>query len=335
MPEFPHSISSKLPKVGTTIFTVMSQLASQENAINLSQGFPDFPVDQYLIDLVHKHMSAGRNQYPPMAGIMSIREQISDKMEKAYGVSYDPETEVTVTAGGTQAIFTAINALISEGDEVIVFTPAYDCYAPAIELVGGKPVYIQLSSKDYSIDWKQVKKVVTRRTKMILINTPQNPTGAIINDKDIQELIKITRGNDIIILSDEVYEHIVYDGNRHLSMALYPELANRSIIVYSFGKTFHVTGWKTGYVVGPANLMTEFRKVHQFNVFTANAPIQYALSEYMGNPETYLRVSEMYQRKRDVFLSAVSASRFKLKPSKGTYFQLLDYSDILMKMIWN
>ncbi|MDA7744547.1 methionine aminotransferase [bacterium] len=328
MPEFPHSISSKLPKVGTTIFTVMSQLASQENAINLSQGFPDFPVDQYLIDLVHKHMSAGRNQYPPMAGIMSIREQISDKMEKAYGVSYDPETEVTVTAGGTQAIFTAINALISEGDEVIVFTPAYDCYAPAIELVGGKPVYIQLSSKDYSIDWKQVKKVVTRRTKMILINTPQNPTGAIINDKDIQELIKITRGNDIIILSDEVYEHIVYDGNRHLSMALYPELANRSIIVYSFGKTFHVTGWKTGYVVGPANLMTEFRKVHQFNVFTANAPIQYALSEYMGNPETYLRVSEMYQRKRDVFLSAVSASRFKLKPSKGTYFQLLDYSDI-------
>jgi methionine aminotransferase len=328
MPEFPHSISSKLPKVGTTIFTVMSQLASQENAINLSQGFPDFPVDQYLIDLVHKHMSAGRNQYPPMAGIMSIREQISDKMEKAYGVSYDPETEVTVTAGGTQAIFTAINALISEGDEVIVFTPAYDCYAPAIELVGGKPVYIQLSSKDYSIDWKQVKKVVTRRTKMILINTPQNPTGAIINDKDIQELIKITRGNDIIILSDEVYEHIVYDGNRHLSMALYPELANRSIIVYSFGKTFHVTGWKTGYVVGPANLMTEFRKVHQFNVFTANAPIQYALSEYMGNPETYLRVSEMYQRKRNVFLSAVSASRFKLKPSKGTYFQLLDYSDI-------
>ncbi len=328
MPEFPHSISSKLPKVSNSIFTVMSKLASQESAINLSQGFPDFPVDQYLINLVHKHMSAGRNQYPPMAGIMSIREQISDKMETAYGVSYDPETEVTVTAGGTQAIFTAINALISEGDEVIIFTPAYDCYAPAIELVGGKPVYIQLSSKDYSIDWRQVKKVVTRRTKMILINTPQNPTGAIINDKDIQELIKITRGNDIIILSDEVYEHIVFDGNRHLSMALYPELANRSMIVYSFGKTLHVTGWKTGYVVGPANLMTEFRKVHQFNVFTANAPIQYALSDYMGNPETYLSVSEMYQRKRDVFLSAVSASRFKLKPSKGTYFQLLDYSDI-------
>ena len=328
MPTFPHSISSKLPKVGTTIFTVMSRLASEENAINLSQGFPDFPVDQYLIDLVHKHMSAGKNQSPPMAGIMSIREQISEKMEKAYGVSYDPESEITITAGGTQAIFTAITALISEGDEVIIFTPAYDCYAPAIELVGGTPIYIQLSSKDYSIDWKQVKKVVTRRTKMILINTPQNPTGAIISDKDIQELIKITRGNDIVVLGDEVYEHIVFDGNRHQSMALYPELANRSIIVYSFGKTFHVTGWKTGYVVGPANLMVEFRKVHQFNVFTANGPIQYALSEYMQNPQTYLGVSEMYQRKRDVFISAVNASRFKLKPSKGTYFQLLDYSAI-------
>lgn len=328
MPAFPHSISSKLPKVGTTIFTIMSRLASEENAINLSQGFPDFPVDQYLIDLVHKHMSAGKNQYPPMAGIMSIREQISEKMEKAYGVSYDPESEITITAGGTQAIFTAITALISEGDEVIIFTPAYDCYAPAIELVGGTPIYIQLSSKDYSIDWKQVKKVVTRRTKMILINTPQNPTGAIISDKDIQELIKITRGNDILVLGDEVYEHIVFDGNRHQSMALYPELANRSIIVYSFGKTFHVTGWKTGYVVGPANLMVEFRKVHQFNVFTANGPIQYALSEYMQNPQTYLGVSEMYQRKRDVFISAVNASRFKLKPSKGTYFQLLDYSAI-------
>ena len=328
MPTFPHSISSKLPKVGTTIFTVMSRLASEENAINLSQGFPDFPVDQYLIDLVHKHMSAGKNQYPPMAGIMSIREQISEKMEKAYGVSYDPESEITITAGGTQAIFTAITALISEGDEVIIFTPAYDCYAPAIELVGGTPIYIQLSSKDYSIDWKQVKKVVTRRTKMILINTPQNPTGAIISDKDIQELIKITRGNDILVLGDEVYEHIVVDGNRHQSRALYPELANRSIIVYSFGKTFHVTGWKTGYAVGPANLMVEFRKVHQFNVFTANAPIQYALAEYMQNPQTYLGVSEMYQRKRDVFISAVNASRFKLKPSKGTYFQLLDYGAI-------
>lgn len=328
MPEYPHSIGSKLPKIGTTIFTVMSKLAQKHNAINLSQGFPDFPVDPLLIDLVSKYMRQGYNQYPPMAGVMSLRETISGKMEKAYGAQYDPDSEITVTAGGTQAIFTAINALIGEGDEVILFTPAYDCYAPAIELVGGKPVYVQLKSGDYSIDWKQVKKVVTRHTKMILINSPQNPTGAVIGTKDIQELIKITKDNDIIILSDEVYEHIVFDGERHLSMAGYPELANRSLIVYSFGKTFHVTGWKTGYVVGPKNLMHEFRKVHQFNVFTANAPIQYALAEYMSEPSRYMGVAEMYQRKRDVFLSAVSASRFKLKPSKGTYFQLLDYSAI-------
>jgi len=328
MPEYPHSIGSKLPKIGTTIFTVMSKLAQKHNAINLSQGFPDFPVDPLLIDLVSKYMRQGYNQYPPMAGVMSLRETISGKMEKAYGVQYDPDSEITVTAGGTQAIFTAINALIGEGDEVILFTPAYDCYAPAIELVGGKPVYVQLKSGDYSIDWKQVKKVVTRHTKMILINSPQNPTGAVIGTKDIQELIKITKDNDIIILSDEVYEHIVFDGERHLSMAGYPELANRSLIVYSFGKTLHVTGWKTGYVVGPKNLMHEFRKVHQFNVFTANAPIQYALAEYMSEPSRYMGVAEMYQRKRDVFLSAVSASRFKLKPSKGTYFQLLDYSAI-------
>ena len=328
MPEYPHSIGSKLPKIGTTIFTVMSKLAQKHNAINLSQGFPDFPVDPLLIDLVSKYMRQGYNQYPPMAGVMSLRETISGKMEKAYGVQYDPDSEIPVTAGGTQAIFTAINALIGEGDEVILFTPAYDCYAPAIELVGGKPVYVQLKSGDYSIDWKQVKKVVTRHTKMILINSPQNPTGAVIGTKDIQELIKITKDNDIIILSDEVYEHIVFDGERHLSMAGYPELANRSLIVYSFGKTFHVTGWKTGYVVGPKNLMHEFRKVHQFNVFTANAPIQYALAEYMSEPSRYMGVAEMYQRKRDVFLSAVSASRFKLKPSKGTYFQLLDYSAI-------
>jgi methionine aminotransferase len=211
---------------------------------------------------------------------------------------------------------------------VILFTPAYDCYAPAIELAGGKPVYVQLKSGDFSIDWKQVKKVVTRRTKMIMINTPHNPSGSVISNNDVQELIKITKDNDIVILSDEVYEHIIFDGQPHRSMANYPELANRSIIVYSFGKTFHVTGWKTGYVVGPSNLMAEFRKVHQFNVFTANAPIQYALADYMSDPENYLHIGEMYQAKRDLFLSAVKASRFMIKPSIGTYFQLLDYSKI-------
>lgn len=328
MPSYPNTISSKLPKVGTSIFTVMSKLATDHNAINLSQGFPDFPVSSTLIDLVYKHMREGRNQYPPMAGVMALRERVAEKMEHAYGVHYQPETEITITAGATQAIFTAIAALISEGDEVIVFTPAYDCYAPAIELVGGKPIYVQLKASDYSIDWKQVKKVVTRHTKMILINTPHNPTGAIISDKDIQELIKITKDNDIMILSDEVYEHIVFDGEAHLSLAQYPELANRSLVVYSFGKTFHITGWKTGYVVGPENLMHEFRKVHQFNVFTANAPIQYALAEYMLYPENYLHIGAEYQRRRNIFLDAIKASRFKVKQSKGTYFQLLDYSKI-------
>lgn len=328
MYQYPHAISSKLPKTGTTIFSVMSKLAQDYNAINLSQGFPDFPVSSELISLVHKYMTLGKNQYPPMAGIPELRERLSLKMEKAYGAQYDPESEITITAGGTQAIFTAIMATISEGDEVIIFTPAYDCYAPAVELAGGKPVYVQLKSTDYSIDWKQVKKVVSRHTKMILINSPHNPSGTIISEKDIQELIKITKDNDIMILSDEVYEHIVFDSEQHVSVAQYPELVNRSLIVYSFGKTFHVTGWKTGYIVGPENLMQEFRKVHQFNVFTANAPIQYAIAEYMLNEQNYLYISEQYQYKRNTFLSAISASRFKTKPSKGTYFQLLDYSAI-------
>lgn len=328
MPTYPNTISSKLPKVGTTIFTVMSRLAQEQGAFNLSQGFPDFPVDQHLIDLVHHHMSTGKNQYPPMAGIPRLREIICEKMERLYGTSYDPETEVTITAGGTQAIFTAIMATINEGDEVIMFTPAYDCYAPAVELAGGKPVYVQLKSTDYSIDWKQVKKVVSRHTKMIMINTPHNPSGAVLKEADVQELIKITKDNDIIILSDEVYEHIIFDGIPHQSMARHPELANRSMIVYSFGKTFHVTGWKTGYVVAPKNLMAEFRKVHQFNVFTANSPIQYALADYMSNEDNYMHIGAFYQAKRDLFLSAVKASRFKIKPTRGTYFQLLDYSKI-------
>lgn len=328
MYHFPGSVHSKLPKVGTTIFTVMSQLAAEQGAINLSQGFPDFPVSPVLIDLVHKHMREGRNQYPPMAGIRELRDIIAAKQEALYGAQYDPDSEITITAGGTQAIFTAIQATIGEGDEVILFTPAYDCYAPAVELVGGKPVYVQLNSDDYSIDWRQVKKLISRHTKMIMLNTPHNPTGTVLSAKDMKELIKITQGSDIIILSDEVYEHITFDNVEHQSVSRYKELAERSIVVYSFGKTFHVTGWKTGYVLAPKNLMTEFRKVHQFNVFTANAPIQYALADFMRYSENYLTVAVEYQRKRDVFLEAVKASRFKIKPSKGTYFQLLDYSAI-------
>lgn len=328
MPNYPFIVGSKLPKIGTTIFTVMSQLAAKHNAINLSQGFPDFAVSPELINLVAHHMHAGRNQYPPMAGVMSLRERIAEKMESTYGVQYHPESEITVTAGGTEALFSAIMALIHEGDEVIIFTPAYDSYAPAVELAGGKPIYVQLKPTDYSIDWKQVKKVVSRHTKMILINSPHNPSGSVITEKDIQELIKITKDNDIMILSDEVYEHIVFDGERHLSMAKYPELASRAMIVFSFGKTFHVTGWKMGYIVGPEKLMAEFRKVHQFNVFTANAPIQYAIADYMSTADHYLEIAAQYEHKRNLFIETVKNSRFKVKPCKGTYFQLLDYSRI-------
>ena len=328
MPNYPNTISSKLPKVGTTIFTTMSKLAADENAINLSQGYPDFAVDPYLIQLVNNYMSKGYNQYPPMSGVQALREVIAAKVSSLHGADYHPDTEVTITAGGTQGIFTAIMATIQEGDEVILFTPAYDCYAPTVELAGGKPVYVQLKSTDYGIDWKQVKKLISRHTRMIIINTPHNPSGAILGEKDMQELIKITDNNDIMILSDEVYEHIVFDGQKHLSVSAYPELAERSIVVSSFGKTFHATGWKTGYVLAPENLMTEFRKVHQFNVFTVNTPIQYAFAEYLSNPDHYLHVSEMYQQKRNTFLAAVKASRFKRKASKGTYFQLLDYSNI-------
>ena len=325
---YPHAVSSKLPKVGTTIFTVMSKLAQEHNAINLSQGFPDFAVDPRLIELVNYHMQIGNNQYPPMPGIISLRERLSLKMKASYETEYDPDTEITITAGATQALFTAITAFISEGDEVIIFTPAYDCYAPAVELAGGKPMYIQLRPKDFSIDWNQVKKVVSRKTKMIIINSPHNPSGSIIDANDLDELANITRGNDIIVLSDEVYEHIVFDNAKHMSLASHKELIDRSLIVYSFGKTFHVTGWKTGYIVGPENLMKEFRKVHQFNVFTANAPIQYAISDYLANHSNYAQVSEEYQRKRDVFIDAVKSSRFDLTPTKGTYFQLLNYKNI-------
>lgn len=331
MPTYPNSISSKLPKVGTTIFTIMSKMARDYNAINLSQGYPDFPVDPKLIEYVNHYMRSGMNQYPAMQGIPQLREVIALKMEALYGAKYNPENEITVTAGATQAIFTAIVATIHEGDEVIIFTPAYDCYAPAVELAGGKPVYVQLNPKNYSIDWEQVKKVINRHTKMIIINTPHNPTGAIINETDVDELTKITANNDILILSDEVYEHIVFDGQDHLSLSKFPELAERSIIVFSFGKTFHCTGWKTGYVIAPENVMTEIRKVHQYNVFTANAPIQYAIADYMQDSENYMHVAELYEQRRNIFLSAVKASRFKSKPSSGTYFQLLDYSKISEK----
>jgi methionine transaminase len=328
MPEFQGTISTKLPRVGTTIFTVMSKLAAEHKAINLSQGFPDFDCPPDLVEAVNKAMRDGHNQYAPMPGIMPLREIISEKIEDLYGTKYDPETEITVTAGATQAIYTAIAAIIREGDEVIIFEPAYDCYEPAIELNGGKTIYVQLTAPDYGIDWNAVKKVINHHTRMMIINSPHNPTGAVLSADDMAQLEKLTKNTDIVILADEVYEHIIFDGKPHESMAKYPNLASRSVIVSSFGKTFHTTGWKSGYCVAPRQLMTEFRKVHQFLVFSCNTPVQYALAEYLKNKKHYLELGSFYQKKRDKFIKLIRGSRFSLTPSPGTYFQLLSYSGI-------
>ncbi len=319
---------SKLPTVGTTIFTVMGALAKKHNAINLSQGFPDFKMDQQLIDLVSKAMHTGYNQYAPMQGSFELREAIAKKFDLLYNSTYHPETEITITAGATQAIFSIISAFIKPNDEVVVFRPAYDCYDPAIELNGGKTVSIGLESPSFKVDWNAVKSQINNRTKMIIINTPQNPIGTVFSESDMLQLQGITKGTDIIILSDEVYEHIVFDGEKHQSACLFPELKSRSFVVASFGKTFHNTGWRTGYCCAPKELMDEFRKVHQFNVFCVNHPTQKALSQYLENENHYLELSDFYQEKRDLFLNLIKDSRFKFTPSKGTYFQLLDYSKI-------
>ncbi len=325
------NISSKLPNVKTTIFTVMGGLAHQYNAINLSQGFPNFKSDQKLIDLVNSGMNSGYNQYAPMPGILELREAISKKFELLYNTSYHPETEITVTAGATQAIYTIISAFIRENDEVIIFRPAYDCYEPTIELNGGKTISIQLEGPTYKVDWKDVKQKINDRTKMIIINTPQNPSGTIFSEDDMLQLQSLTKDTDIIVLSDEVYEHIIFDGEKHQSVCLFPNLKARSFVVASFGKTFHNTGWKTGYCCAPKELMDEFKKVHQFNVFCVNHPIQKALAKYLQEPNHYLKLSEFYQKKRDLFLSLIQDSRFKFIPSKGTYFQGLDYSEITIE----
>jgi len=326
--KYPNPISSKLPKVGTTIFTVMSALANEHKAINLSQGFPNFNVNPKLISLIHQKMRDGLNQYAPMQGVPQLREALCEKMEKLYGVKYHPDKEVNITSGGTQAIYSALTAVVREGDEVVVIEPAYDCYVPAIELNGGIPVYVQLKPPHHKVDWKDVKKVITHRTKVIMINTPHNPMGSMMSASDMQELEKIVKGTNIIIISDEVYEHITFDGHKHESVCKYPRLAERSFIVFSFGKTYHATGWKMGYCFAPENLMAEFRKNHQFIVFTSNTPIQYALAEYLNDCDDYKELSEFYQAKRDFFLKHIKDSRFKFIPASGSYFQLLDYSAI-------
>ena len=325
------NISSKLPNVKTTIFTVMGTLAHKHNAINLSQGFPDFKSDQKLIDLVSKAMNSGYNQYAPMPGILEIRVAISKKFELLYNASYHPETEITVTAGATQAIYTIISSFIRENDEVIIFRPAYDCYEPTIELNGGKTISIQLEAPDYSVNWESVKQKINDKTKMIIINTPQNPSGTIFSEADMLQLQQLTKGTNIIVLSDEVYEHIIFDGEKHQSVCLFSNLKSRSFITASFGKTFHNTGWKMGYCCAPKELMDEFKKVHQFNVFCVNHPLQKALAEYLQEPNHYLELSEFYQDKRDLFLNLIKDSRFKFTASKGTYFQGLDYSKITLE----
>ncbi|PRE47613.1 pyridoxal phosphate-dependent aminotransferase [Burkholderia multivorans] len=323
-PVFP----SRLPNVGTTIFTVMSALAAEKGAVNLGQGFPDFDCDPRIVDAVAAAMRSGHNQYPPMAGVAPLREAIADKIAQLYGRRYDAGTEITVTAGATQALLTAILCAVHPGDEVIVVEPTYDSYLPSIELAGGKPVFVTLEAPDYTIPFDRLAAAITPNTRMILINTPHNPTGTVWREADMRKLEDIVRGTNVLILSDEVYEHMVYDGERHESVARYPELAARSFIVSSFGKTYHVTGWKVGYVAAPAALTAEFRKVHQFNVFTVNTPMQIGLAEYLRDPAPYLTLAGFYQNKRDFFRAGLERTRFKLLPCSGTYFQCVDYSAI-------
>jgi len=328
MEKFNGSITSKLPRVGTTIFTVMSAEAAKHKAINLSQGFPDFEISAKLVELVHKYMREGHNQYAPMPGILPLRKRISAKAKDMYNASYDPEKEINITAGATQALCTAITAIVRDEDEVIVFEPAYDSYVPAVKLNGGLVKYAELKSPNFRINWTEVGKMITHKTKMIIINSPHNPTGSILTQEDMYNLDKLTNNSDIVILSDEVYEHLIFNNVRHESICRYPNLARRSFVVGSFGKTFHATGWKMGYILAPENLMAEFRKAHQFTVFTCNTPVQYAIAEFLGNKKNYTGLSRFYQKKRDLFVKLIKDSRFKVVPCYGTYFQLLDYSDI-------
>lgn len=326
--ELTAALKSKLPHVGTTIFSIMSAMANEYKAINLAQGFPDFPCSQKLVELVYKTMQEGHNQYSPMPGVLKLREKIAEKTQDLYGAVYKPDTEITVVPGGTHAIYAAISAVVREGDEVVVLEPCYDSYIPAIELNGARPIYYELNYPDYKVDWNEVKKLISFKTRMIIINTPHNPTGAVLNADDMQQLSKILENTDVVVLSDEVYEHIIFDELQHQSVSKFQKLAERSIIVSSFGKTYHTTGWKLGYVLAPAALTKEFRKVHQFMAFCANTPMQYAVTEFLDNKSAYLELSAFYQEKRNYFQKLVRGSNFKIMPCNGTYFQLLNYAKI-------
>lgn len=303
-------------------------MALDHGAINLSQGFPDFPVDQKLVDLIYARMREGFNQYAPMPGAPALRNIIAEVVSKTYNRTTDPETEITVTAGGTEALFSVIAALVHAGDEVIVFDPAYDSYNPAIRLNGGIPVHINLKYPNFSIDWSEVKSKITPRTRMIMVNTPHNPSGAVLSEHDLKTLQSLAAEHDLIVISDEVYERIIFDGIKHQSVLCYPELAERSIAVFSFGKTFHATGWKVGYAIAPAKLTAEIRKAHQFVTFSVNTPVQLALAEYMATPEHYLNLGSFYQQKRDYFLNGIKGSSFEPMACHGSYFQSLSYKSI-------
>ena len=321
-------IQSKLPDTSVTIFSVMTALANAHGAINLSQGFPDFAVHPELIDRVTYYMRKGFNQYAPMTGVPELRRRISAKVNALYGADYDPETEITVTSGATEAVFAAISALVRPGDEAVVVEPAYDAYVPAILLSGGVPVYVALTYPEYRIDWEELAGRLTDKTRLIILNSPHNPTGSVLNAEDMQALSRIAAGRDLFILSDEVYEHIIFDGLSHESMACYPDLAGRSFVIGSFGKTYHTTGWKIGYCLAPEPLSRELQKIHQYLTFASNTPVQYAYADFLARESLYLDLSSFYQKKRDLFLSLIAESRFRPLPCCGTYFQMLDYSPL-------
>ena len=323
------NLRSKQPNLGTTIFTVMSALANETGAINLSQGFPNYPCDPILLDLVSKYLNKGMNQYAPMTGVPVLSQRLAEKIKSLYGAEYNAATEITICPGATEALFSAIMAFVHPGDEVIVIEPAYDCYVPSIELAGGKAIPYALKAPDWKIDWTELAKLVSEKTSMIIINTPHNPLGTILDETDLHALQNLVAGTNIIVLSDEVYEHLVLEkGAHHCSVMRYPDLRARSLAVFSFGKTLHATGWKLGYIVGDERLMREFRKVHQFNVFSANTPMQYAIADYLEDAAVYNSLPEFFTKKRDFFLDLIKDSPFNCRPSQGTYFQLADYSSI-------
>ena len=321
-------IVSKFPALGISIFPVMSALAHQHKAINLAQGFPGFPVSEELIGLVHHYLREGYNQYSPMQGILRLREVISQKQQKLYGTYFDPETEVTIAAGATEAMFSAISAVVKTGDEVIVFEPAFDIYVPAIELNGGKVVRIKLKHPDFHYDWEEVKAAITAKTKLMIINSPHNPTGRVLRKEDVDALAEIVKDTKILVLSDEVYEHMVFDGKEHFCLAVHPLLKDRTMVVASLGKVFHCTGWRIGYCLAPKVLSAEFRKAHQFVTFSANTPIQYAMADYLENEWNYLSLSSFFQTKRDLLRDLLKGSKFELLPAEGSYFQLASYKEI-------